>query len=185
MAYIVLSQAKDFKSEYDDVLFELYHFPARYRSTINTGDVFLYYQAKQGGSADVRYYYGTGVIGNIYSLDHGVTYYAELKDCKVFYNNVPNKFADGKYIEQLGFEGKRVRPNWESSIRRLSDEAYSTIINMAGGLIPLSSDVGIEETKVRLKDAVDAFYLREDKNALLDIISFSSQLMKKYGIKIE
>ena len=55
---------------------------------------------------------------------------------------------------------------------------------MAGGLIPLSSDLSLEETKTYLKDAIDAFYLKDNKNALLDIIMYSSQLMKKYGIKV-
>ena len=34
------------------------------------------------------------------------------------------------------------------------------------------------------KDAIDSFYLKENKSALLDIIMYSSQLMKKYGIKV-
>ena len=184
MAYIILSQAKDFKSEYDDVLFEVYHFPACYRRRINKGDIFIYNQGKQSGSGNIRYYYGTGVVGDIYTRDNGVTYFAELKHCKIFYNNVPIKFDNGEYIEQLGFEGQRSRPNWESSIRKLSESAYKNIINMAGGLISLSSDLGLEETKTYLKDSIDAFYLKENKNALLDIIMYSSQLMKKYGIKV-
>lgn len=40
--YIILSQKKDFKSEYKDELFKAYHFPASYRSRINTGDRFVY-----------------------------------------------------------------------------------------------------------------------------------------------
>lgn len=184
MAYIILSQAKDFKSDYDDVLFEVYHFPACYRRRINEGDIFIYNQGKQSGSGNIRYYYGTGVVGDIYTRDNGMTYFAELKHCKIFYNNVPIKFDNGEYIEQLGFEGQRSRPNWESSIRKLSEGAYTNIINMAGGLISLSSDLGLEETKTYLKDAIDSFYLRENKNALLDIIMYSSQLMKKYGIKV-
>ena len=97
---------------------------------------------------------------------------------------MPIKFDNGEYIEQLEFEGQRSRPNWESSIRKLSESAYKNIINMAGGLIPLSSDLSLEETKTYLKDAIDAFYLKDNKNALLDIIMYSSQLMKKYGIKV-
>lgn len=70
--YIILSQKKDFKSEYKDELFKVYHFPASYRSRINTGDIFVYNQPKQGspGGSNIRYYYGTGVIGEIYTLDN-------------------------------------------------------------------------------------------------------------------
>lgn len=106
--YIVLSQKKDFHSNYKDELFSLYHFPSSYRSRINTGDVFIYNQGAQGASIDkgFRYYFGTGVIGNIYTTDDGKSYFAELKHCKSFYNNVPIKYDD-QYIEQLGYEGKR------------------------------------------------------------------------------
>lgn len=185
MSYIILSQAKDFKSEYDDVLFELYHFPARYLSSINSGDIFIYNQGKQSGSGNIRYYYGTGVIGNIYTLDQGKTYYAELKECKAFYNNVPIKFNNGEYIEQLGFKGLRSHPNWQSSIRKLSNEAYSAIINLAYGLMPVSTDLGIEEIRSRLKESIDLFYLENDKCALKDIIAYSEQLMQKYKLSKE
>ena len=189
--YIVLSQKKDFKSEYKDELFHLYHFPASYRSRINSGDVFIYNQGQQGQpiSKNVRYYYGTGVIGNIYTLDNGETYFAELKQCKSFYNNVSIKFEDGedcgKYIEQLGFEGKRKRPNWQSSIRNISLEAYKTIINMSGGLIDVSANIDIEAMKSDLKVSIDNFYLGDNHQALVDIISFSMSLMQKYGVMVK
>lgn len=191
MGYIVLSQKKDFKSEYKDKLFQLYHFPAAYRSRISTGDIFIYNQGNQGQpvSNNVRYYYGTGVIGNIYTLDNGVTYFAELKQCKSFYNNVPIKFGEsderGKYIEQLGYEEKRKKPNWQSSIRNISTEAYKTIINMSGGLIDVSLNVDIEEIKSNLKTSIDNFYLKDNHQSLVDIIAFSMVLMKKYGVMVK
>lgn len=185
MAYIILSQAKDFKSKYDDVIFELYHFPAKYRSSINSGDIFIYHQGKQSANCNVRYYYGTGVVEDIFSKDNGKTFYAKLNQCKIFYNNVPIKLENGEYIEQLGFKAIRFRPNWESSIRKLSDESYSTIINMAGGLISLSSNWEIEVTKSRLKDAIDLFYLQNKKEALIDVVIYSSQLIKNYGNQIK
>ncbi len=189
--YIVLSQKKDFKSEYKDKLFQLYHFPASYRSRINTGDTFIYNQGSrsQPGTNNVRYYYGTGVIGSIYTLDEGVTYFAELKQCKSFYNNVSIKFEDGedrgKYIEQLGYEDKRNRPNWQSSIRYISLEAYKTIINMSGGLIDVSANVDIEAIKSDLKLSIDNFYLGDNHQSLVDIIAFSTSLMQKYGIMVK
>ena len=191
MSYIILSQKKDFKSEYKDKLFQLYHFPASYRSRINTGDIFIYNQGEQGQpvSNNIRYYYGTGIIGNIYTLDDGVTYFAELKQCKSFYNNVPLKFEvdeeNEKYIEQLGYEDKRKRPNWQSSIRNLSPEAYKTIINMAGGLIDVSADIDIEAIRSDLKLSIDNFYLEDNHQSLVDVIALSMTLMQKYGVMVK
>lgn len=185
MSYIILSQKKDFKSSYKDVIFKQYHFPAKYRSTIKSGDVFIYNQGQQGNAhAKSRYYYGTGVVGNIYSLDNGVTYFAELLQCKSFYNNVPTKFNDGKYIEQLEYEGRRSRPNWESSIRPLSTSAYQTIINMAGGLIPIAEKVDIEALKSDLKLHLDDYYLNDNHQALIDVLAVTTKLIQKYGVKI-
>ena len=189
--YVILSQKKDFKSEYKDKLFQLYHFPASYRTRINTGDVFVYNQGNQGHSTsnNSRYYYGTGVIGNIFSLDDGETYFAELKQCKSFYNNVPIKFCEGedcgKYVEQLGYEDKRKQPNWQSSIRNLSPEAYRAIINMAGGLIDVSQNIDIESVKSDLKHSIDNFYLEDNHQSLVDMIAFSMVLMQKYGVMVK
>lgn len=191
MNYIILSQKKDFKSEYKDEIFHLYHFPAIYRSRINTGDVFIYNQGERGHSSskNIRYYYGTGVIGEIYTLDGGETYFAELKQCKAFYNNVPIKFEagvdEGKYIEQIGFEGKRQKPNWQSSIRAISTDAYKTIINMSGGLIDVSADMDIEAIKSDLKVSIDNFYLADNHQSLVDVISLSMNLMQKYGVMVK
>lgn len=184
--YIILSQKKDFSSSYEDKLFQLYHFPASYRSRINTGDIFIYNQGAQSEpeSSKVRYYYGTGVIGRIYSIDNGKTFFAELKQCKIFYNNVPIKTEDGNYIEQKGFEDKRSKPNWQSSIRKLSEEAYKTIINMSGGLADVSDDMDMESVKADLKHNIDDFYLNNNHQALLDIISLSVRLVHKYGVKV-
>lgn len=184
--YIILSQKKDFRSEYQDKLFQLYHFPSCYRSRINTGDIFIYNQGAQSEpeSSKIRCYYGTGVIGNIYSLDNEATYFAELKQCKMFYNNVPIKTKDGDYIEQIGFEGKRSKPNWQSSIRKLSEESYKTIINMSGGLISVTDNVDIESIKTDLKVKIDDFYLNDNHQALIDMISIAVRLVDKYGVKV-
>ena len=188
MAYIILSQKKDFKSEYKDELFKLYHFPARYRSTIKTGDVFIYHQGKQGASSspyNIRYYFGMGIIGEIYSNDGGATYFAELKQCKMFFNNVSIKLEDGNYVEQLGVASDRIRPSWEHSIRVLSEEAYKSIINMSGGLMDLSSDVDTDALKVDLKNSIDRFYLNDDHQALIDIMSLALQLSQKHGVLVK
>lgn len=186
MAYIILSQKKDFKSKYKDELFKLYHFPAAYRKSIDTGDIFIYNQAVQGkpGSSKIRYYYGTGTIGQIYTLDEGKTYFAELKQCKAFYNNVSIKTADGYYIEQIGFENKRSRPNWQSSIRKLSESAYKTIINMSGGVTNISEDCEIEIIKSDMKLLIDDFYLNENHQALIGIAFKALYLVNLLGVKI-
>lgn len=188
MSFIILTQKKDFKSEYEDKLFELYHFPAKYRGKINTGDTFIYHQGdnKQPATKKIRYYYGCGVVGNIYTLDNGETYFAELKQCKSFYNNVSIKFEDsGKYIEQLGYEDKRKKPSWQWSIRDISPEAYKTIINMAGGLIDVSANIDIEAIKSDLKLSIDNFYLEDNHQSLVDVIALSMSLMQKYGVMVK
>ena len=184
--YMVLAQKKDFHSKYEDRIYSLYHFPASYRGRINTGDTFVYNQPKQGatGSAGIRHYYGTGTIGNIYTTDNGKTYYAELKNCKSFFNNVPLKLEDGTYIEQRGYEHKRKQPNWQSSIREISPEAYQTIINMSGGLMSVSNNLDIEEIKIDLKSSIDSLYLDDNHQALVDIIALSAMLVQKYGVMV-
>ncbi len=185
--YIILSQKKDFSSEYEDKLYSLYHFPASYRSRINTGDVFIYNQGTQGSpiGKGLRYYYGTGMIGKIYTCDDGATYFAELTNCKAFYNNVPIKNGEGEYLEQLGFEEKRKKPNWQSSIRAISPETYKTIINMSGGLIDVSNSIDVEAIRSDLKQCIDNFYLLDNHQSLVDIVSLSVSLMQKYGVSIK
>lgn len=187
MSYIVLTQKKDFKSEYKDKLFQLYHFPAKYRSKINTGDTFIYHQGdnKQPVTKNVRYYYGLGVIGNIYTTDGGENYFAELINCKAFYNNVAIKDGDGKYWEQLGFEGKRAKPDWQNSIRTISEETYKTIINAAGGLLDVTEDIDVESIKSDLKLSIDSFYLEDNHQSLMDVIGLSLRLVQKYGVLIK
>ena len=187
MSFIVLTQKKDFKSSYEDKLFQLYHFPAKYRSKINTGDTFIYHQGdkKQPVTKKVRYYYGMGVVGKIYSIDNGENYFAELINCKSFYNNVDIKNEDGEYWEQLGFEGKREKPDWQNSIRNISEEAYKSIINAAGGMLNVTEDVDIEALKSDLKLSIDSFYLENNHQSLVDVIALSLRLVQKYGVLVK
>ena len=44
---IILSQRIDTDTDYEDVPFETYHFPKRYRTQIRPGDRFIYYQGNR------------------------------------------------------------------------------------------------------------------------------------------
>lgn len=73
--YVILSQKADTESSYSDDLFNTYHYPARYMNQLHTNDVFIYYQGSRHYK-EQRYYFGTGVIGNIHTTD-GESYYAD------------------------------------------------------------------------------------------------------------
>ena len=94
------------------------------------------------------------------------------------------KLGNDTYIEQLEFEDKRRRPNWQSSIRAISPSAYHTIINMSGGLISVSNNVDIEALKADLKASIDELYLNNNHQSLIDIISLSTMLVQQYGVKV-
>ena len=131
--YIILSQRKDTPSDYDDILFSIYHFPARYRKQIQTGDIFIYYQGDRRRK-EYRYYYGTGQVGRIFSTGPD-DWYAELTDCFEFEKTVPIYLLDG-YVEQLDYHTvrKSLNPPWQWSIRPLSIRAYKHIIGKVGNL---------------------------------------------------
>lgn len=133
--YVVLSQKIDTESPYDDILFSIYHYPAKYRNQLHPGDIFIYYQGNRYNQKH-RYYFGTGVIGQIVATDDN-NYFASLIQCKRFEKSVPIYLLGGGYIEQLNYESirKKENPPWQSSIRPLSEEAYKYIIAHAGALI--------------------------------------------------
>lgn len=79
---VILSQKIDTKSSYEDRLYQVYHYPARYRNQLHEGDIFVYYQGNRQAK-DLRYYFGTGIVGKIKSTD-GINYYAELLHCHQF-----------------------------------------------------------------------------------------------------
>lgn len=88
MMIIILSQKIDSDSVYSgDEVFKLYHYPARYRNQIHTGDTFVYYQGNRYDKSQ-RYYFGTGKIGEIRQKDDE-NYYAELLNTVQFEKKVP------------------------------------------------------------------------------------------------
>lgn len=137
---IVLSQRIDIESDYDDVPFSTYHFPKRYRNQIHPGDRFIYYQGNRF-KKEHRYYFGCGVIGAVEPDTSGENYYAEILEGRRFSKGVPIYLPnDNGFIESLGFQDVRNRPNpsWQNSIRKISDEAFKTILNFAG----INTDTG-------------------------------------------
>lgn len=135
MGHIVLSQRIDKPSSYKDVLYEMYHFPKTYRNQVKSGDLFVYYQGRQGPATRHRYYHGFGVVGAVYpdptQPDH---FYAELIDAQPLPNKVSIYHPDGGYYESLGYKAVRGQPipSWQRSVRRLSPAAYEAILAAAG-----------------------------------------------------
>ncbi len=176
--FVILSQRVDFESSYSDELFNIYHYPAKYRNQLHKGDIFVYYQGNRSDKSQ-RYYYGVGTVGEIVTAD-GENYYAKLLDCQKFERKVPIYLPDGGYIEQLGYETvrKSIMPPWQSSVRPLSQEAYDYILNSAG--IQNSPDTAdsesIELLNDKLKAAVRNYFIGGDSSAIYRIESIASSI---------
>jgi hypothetical protein len=182
--YVILSQKIDTESSYSDNLFYTYHYPARYKSQMNTGDVFIYYQGNRYDKQQ-RYYFGTGIIGKIYTTD-GESYYAELIRCHRFTNKVPIHLPDGGYIEQKGYSSvrNRLNPPWQSSIRPLSKEAYDYIIREAGELCSVEQPNDVETLKSGLKKSIKDFYVGGNPEAILEIIELAKRIARSLNLDI-
>jgi len=175
---IVLSQKVDSNSDYDDELFNIYHYPARYRNQIHEGDSFVYYQGNRYNKTQ-RYYFGIGIVGKTTCHDDE-NYYATLLHGRKFEKKIPIYLPDDGYIEQLGYESirKSINPPWQSSIRPISETAYNYILEHAGNLSDVDS---IEDLKERLKDSIRAFYIGGDDSGILQIVELSKKIAKLLG----
>jgi len=130
---IVLSQRVDIESDYDDVPFSSYHFPKRYRNQIRSGDRFIYYQGNRH-KKEHRYYFGCGVIGAVEPAASGDHFYAEILEGRKFSKVVSIYQPDGGgFLESIGFDQVRNKstPSWQNSIRKISDGAFSAILDLA------------------------------------------------------
>lgn len=176
--FVILSQKVDNASSYEDKIFGLYHYPAMYKNLLHSGDIFVYYQGNRYNKSQ-RYYFGTGVVGKIWT-ENEESYFAELLNCKKFPQKVPIYLPDGGYIEQLGYETvrKRINPPWQSSIRPLSQKAYEYIITAAGvqRLATAIPNDSIDELKDQLKIAVKRFYVKNDASAIQDIENIAATI---------
>src|SRR5262245_26326260 len=113
---IILAQRIDYASDYEDIPFEQYHFPKRYRNRIRSGDTFIYYQGNRH-SRDQRCYFGFGIIGKISIANDGEHYYARILDGQKLATIVPIYNPDGGFFESLGFQDVRdgELPSWRNS----------------------------------------------------------------------
>lgn len=181
--YIILSQRKDLELSYSDDLYKTYHFPARYKNQISTGDTFVYYQGDRFDRTH-RIYFGTGKIGTIYTTDEE-SYYAELYDCYTFENEIPIYLNnDEGYVETLGYDSIRKIPNppWQSSIRPLSEQAYKHIISKAGKLIAIAENKNIDKLKNNLKAAIKGYYLGGYLENLRTAVTIANQILGENNI---
>ena len=182
MHHIILSQKIDTESTYEgDELYYAYHFPARYKSSIHKGDIFIYYQGNRLVKAQ-RYYFGTGKILGIEKIDEE-NYVAKLSRCAEFIDKVPIYLPDGNYYEQLGISNGRLRPPWQSSIRSITEAAYNEILRAANGLKPIQGRPMVEELKESLKTSVKNFFLSDDLEASADVHQISGELMQVLNVK--
>ena len=174
---IILSQKIDTESVYTgDEVFRTYHYPRKYRNQIHMGDVFVYYQGNRYDKSQ-RYYFGTGRIGNVKMEDED-NYYAELLDVVRFEKKVPIYLPDGGYVEQLGYDTvrKSINPPWQSSVRPLSEQAYSYILQHSG------SREMIVDCNAKLKKAIQSYYIFNDREAVLRILEIAKQLAALYEL---
>lgn len=130
---LILAQRIDIDPIYDDIPFERYHFPERYKGQISKGDCFIYYQGNRH-KKEHRYYYGCGVIGDIVHAPEPGHYYASITQGHKFENIVPIYDPDGTYYECIDYSDIRqnINPPWQSSIRKISDRAFDIILEKGG-----------------------------------------------------
>ncbi len=95
-----------------------------------------------------------------------------------FEKKVPIYLPDGGYVEQLGYDTvrKSINPPWQSSVRPLSEQAYSYILQHSG------SHEMIEDCNAKLKKAIQSYYISNDKEAVLRIFEITKKLIVLYGL---
>ena len=165
---VILSKRNDAVSFYEDDLFSVYHYPAKYRNGLQPGDFFVYYQGHQYDK-EQRYYFGTGNIGSIWYDRED--YCANLICFRKFSNTVPIALPEGGYVEQIGFEEVRQNPNppWQSAIRPVSQPAYEYILNYAGLLVEPKLELSVEQLSENIKKATRRYFIDRTNLSLLDI----------------
>lgn len=158
---IILSQRIDIESDYDDIPFSTYHFPKRYKNQIRPGDQFIYYQGNRF-KREHRYYFGCGVIGAVEPAASGDHFYAEILEGRKFPKVVPIYSTVGEgFLESIDFEQVRKKPvpSWQNSIRKVSDSAFSRILELAD----IQADFGKDSSLI--ESGADAISILRQLNA--------------------
>lgn len=114
-----------------DVTGETYHFPNNYRNLVVSGTPFIYYRGsrRKGGGRGEPEYFGCGYVGEVL-LDPEVRpdaprknwkWFAEIEGFVPFPHPVPAKLG-GRFFEPIP------RNLWSMGVRRISQEAYESIL---------------------------------------------------------
>ena len=79
---------------------------------------------------------------------------------------------------KLGYDTvrKSINPPWQSSVRPLSEQAYSYILQHSG------NREMIEDCNAKLKKAIQSYYISNDKEAILRILEIAKQLATLYNL---
>jgi hypothetical protein len=116
---------------YEDAEFSLYHYPQNYFSRVRPYDRFIYYRplGKTRSRFDSKQYFGHGVFGQWYpdprKSDHR---FVDLIQAEQFPLRVPLQDLQGTFYET---ESDRP-PQFQSSVRDISETAYYRILAIAG-----------------------------------------------------
>ncbi len=159
---IVLSQHIVYESDYEDIPFSIYHFPKRYRNQIHPGDCFIYYQGDRH-KKDNRYYFGCGVIGDVFPDAAGDFYYAKILAGKPFKKNIPIYSPGGGFWESIDYKEVRNKPNpsWQNSIRKISQAAFREILHSADmeeTSLSFSSQLEISSSSIEILKQLNTKY---------------------------
>jgi len=175
MNYIILSQRIDIESDYKDIPFLRYHFPKRYRSQINVGDKFIYNQGNRYNK-DHRYYFGYGIIGQIWMETSGDHFFAEIINGKRFSSKVQIHDPKGGYLESINYEDVREKeiPPFRSSIRPVSKAAFEKILD-------ISEDYKIIDRSLLQNLIIEAL---ENSSGSADIVTVCKYVWKNYEFEL-
>jgi hypothetical protein len=137
--YVVLAQRPHGFSSYNDEEWVIYHFPDRYRRSLERPLTrFVYYRPSEGAEpAEARHYFGHGVLGEIFqdSRESGKWYAPILTGQQRFRHLVPIRDADGVYYETGSIEKA---PQFQfRAVRDIGEIEFQRIV-IAGGVVSSS-----------------------------------------------
>jgi hypothetical protein len=133
--YVVLAQRPHGFSSYNDEEWVIYHFPDRYRRSLERPLTrFIYYRPTEGAEAsEARHYFGHGVLGEIFpdSREPGKWYAPILTGEQRFTHPVPIRDASGIYYETGSTD--KVPQFQFYAVREIGEIEYQRIL-IAGGI---------------------------------------------------